>query len=268
MIYWREFLIPYEQAIEELKIKFKSLRDEYRKMNEYSPIEFVVGRLKAVPSIIEKAKRMGYSESDIQEKMEDIAGIRIMCQFEDDIYKVIELIKDRNGIDLEVMYEKNYIENKKESGYRSYHIIVKYPVFTAKGLKLVLAEIQIRTLAMNFWATIEHSLNYKYRGNIPVNIAEKLKKSAEAAYLLDQEMLTIRDEVISAQELFMAKSNSAAKIIYYLSMLENIEQEAAAFYKNAFEEIYESAIDDKDMRLQSLEEELRIMVEKSALTKK
>lgn len=268
MIYWREFLIPYEQAIEELKIKFKSMRDEFRKMNEYSPIEFVVGRLKAVPSIIEKAKKMGYSEADIQDKMEDIAGIRIMCQFEDDIYKVIELIKDRNGIDLEVVNEKNYIANKKESGYRSYHIIVKYPVFTAKGLKLVLAEIQIRTLAMNFWATIEHSLNYKYRGNIPENIAEKLRKSAEAAYLLDQEMLTIRDEVVSAQELFTIKSNGATKIIYYLSILENIEKETAAIYRKTFEDIYESTLEDKDILLQNLEEELRVVVEKSALTKK
>ncbi len=266
MIYWKEFLIPYEQAVEELKIKFKSLRDEFRKQSEYSPIEFVTGRVKAVPSIIEKAKKMGYSEMDITEKMEDIAGIRIMCQFEDDIYKVIDLIKERDGIDLEIEYEKNYIENKKESGYRSYHMIIKYPVITVKGLSVVLSEIQIRTLAMNFWATIEHSLNYKYKGNIPKMIAEKLKKSAEAAYQLDQEMLSIRDEVVDAQELFTMRSNIVSKIISYINMLESKgENEKAINFRKKFEDV-ENITDEKNERLkelalQNIAEELRLIVD-------
>lgn len=264
MIYWREFLLPYEQAVEELKIKFKSLRDEFRKRSEYSPIEFVTGRIKAVPSIIEKSKKMGYSEGEIGEKMEDIAGIRIMCQFEDDIYKVIDIIKSRDGIDLEVMYEKNYIKNKKESGYRSYHMIIKYPVITVKGVRVVLAEIQIRTLAMNFWATIEHSLHYKYRGNIPKHIADKLRKSAEAAYQLDQEMLSIRDEVINAQELFTMKSNTVTKIIYYINMLENVgENEIAMDYRNKFEDMVEEVEENKkEQALECIAEELRTLVER------
>lgn len=265
MIYWKEFLLPYEQAVEELKIKFKSLRDEYRKRSEYSPIEFVTGRIKAVPSIIQKAKNLGFSEIDIGEKMEDIAGIRIMCQFEDDIYKVIDLIKERDGIDLELQYEKNYITNKKESGYRSYHMIIKYPVVTVKGATVVLAEIQIRTLAMNFWATIEHSLNYKYKGNIPLQIAEKLRKSAEAAYQLDQEMLSIRDEVIDAQELFTIKSNIVSKIISYISMLENIgDDKTAEFYRKKFEEAQNTGDEiDENIKAQvfhNISEELRMVV--------
>lgn len=265
MIYWREFLFPYEQAVEELKIKFKSLRNEYRKRSEYSPIEFVIGRIKAVPSIIQKSKKLGYSENDIS-KMEDIAGIRIMCQFEDDIYKVVDLIKERDGIDLEIQYEKNYIENKKESGYRSYHMIIKYPVVTVEGPTVVIAEIQIRTLAMNFWATIEHSLNYKYKGNIPEKIAEKLRKSSEAAYQLDQEMLSIRDEVIHAQELFMIKSNTAAKIISYINILENIgEDDIANHFRKKFEDIEKitEEIDEiiKEQALQRISEELRIIVD-------
>ncbi|MCG8484778.1 MAG: GTP pyrophosphokinase family protein [Clostridia bacterium] len=263
MIYWKDFLLPYEQAVEELKIKFKSLRDEYRKRSEFSPIEFVTGRVKAVPSIIDKAKKMGYSEDHISE-MEDIAGIRIMCQFEDDIYKVIELIKNRDGIDLNIMHEKNYIENKKESGYRSYHMIIKYPVITVKGLTEVLAEVQIRTLAMNFWATIEHSLNYKYRGNIPANIVEKLKKSAEAAYQLDQEMLAIRDEVIDAQELFSLKSNTVTRIISYINMLENIgEKETAIFYRKKLNDTIESFDDNSNQKLlKNIAEELRVITER------
>lgn len=263
MIYWKDFLLPYEQAVEELKIKIKSLRDEYRKRSEFSPIEFVTGRVKAVPSIIEKAKKLGYSEDDISE-MEDIAGLRIMCQFEDDIYKVIDLIKNRDGIDLYIVYEKNYIENKKESGYRSYHMIIKYPVVTVKGLTEVLAEVQIRTLAMNFWATIEHSLNYKYRGNIPVNIVEKLKKSAEAAYQLDQEMLAIRDEVIDAQELFSLKSNTVTRIIYYINMLDNNgEKDKAVFYRKKLNETIESVDDDSNQKLlKNIADELRILTQR------
>ncbi len=265
MIYWRDFLIPYEQTVEELKIKIKSLRDEFRKRSEYSPIEFVTGR-EAVPSIIEKARNLGYSEDEIAMRMEDVAGIRIMCQFEDDIYKVIELIKERDGIDLEIQYEKNYIENKKDSGYRSYHMIIKYPVITVEGLSVVLAEIQIRTLAMNFWATIEHSLNYKYKSNIPEIIAEKLKKSAEAAYQLDQEMLSIRDEVVDAQELFTIKSNMVSKIITYINMLENVgENETAFYYRKRFEDV-ENIVDEKneglkEQTLKNIVEELRVLVD-------
>lgn len=261
MIYWREFLLPYEQAVEELKIKFRSLRDEYRKRSEFSPIEFVTGRVKAVPSIIDKAKKLGYTENNIGKKMEDIAGIRIMCQFEDDIYKVIELIKERNGIDLSIIYEKNYIINQKESGYRSYHIIIKYPVVTVKGLTEVLAEIQIRTLAMNFWATIEHSLNYKYRGNIPPEIVEKLRKSAEAAYQLDQEMLSIRDEVVDAQKLFILKSNTTTKIIYYINMLEKIgENEIAINYRKRLNNSMDSLDGSENEKLlNNIEEDLRML---------
>lgn len=265
MIYWREFLLPYEQAVEELKIKFKSLRDEYRKRSTYSPIEFVTGRVKAMSSIITKAKKLGYSENEIGEKMEDIAGIRIMCQFEDDIYKVVDLIKDRDGIDLEILYEKNYIKNKKESGYRSYHIIIKYNVVTVIGLSSVLAEIQIRTLAMNFWATIEHSLNYKYKENIPSHIADKLRKSAEAAYKLDQEMLSIRDEVVDAQEIFTTKSNTVSKVISYVHMLENIEEKEIAFYyRNKFEDTENMNADEeyKSQILNGLIDEMRKIIEK------
>jgi ppGpp synthetase/RelA/SpoT-type nucleotidyltranferase len=174
---WKTFLLPYEQAVEELKVKLKSLRKEYRKRNEYSPIEFVTGRVKEVSSLLEKANKFGIPLDRVAQEMEDIAGIRIMCQFVDDIDKVVELLRARK--DMQILYEKDYVRNVKASGYRSYHVIIKYLVNMADGPKEILAEFQIRTLAMNFWATTEHSLNYKYKQHIPDEIKVKLKRAAE-----------------------------------------------------------------------------------------
>lgn len=234
---WSQLLIPYDQAVEELKIKFKSIRNEYRKMDEYSPIEFVTGRVKKIASILDKAKKLDIPLDKIPEQMEDIAGIRIMCQMVEDIDKVVNLIKERDGKDLKVAYEKDYITNKKESGYRSYHIIIKYPVHTAFGEREILAEIQIRTLAMNFWATIEHSLNYKFERNMPEHIRIRLKNAAEAASKLDQEMSEIREEIIESQEFFQVKSSLVADILnkiqtlYFSGKVNDIDDYREEFFQ-------------------------------------
>lgn len=211
IIEWKMFLIPYEQAVEELKVKIRSIRTEYRTKNDYSPIEFVTGRVKEISSILEKANKFEIPLDRIQYDMEDIAGIRVMCQFVDDIERMVDLIRGRK--DMQIMYEKDYISNVKESGYRSHHIIIKYPVNMAEGQTDILAELQIRTLAMNFWATIEHSLNYKYKHNIPEEIRLKLKSAADAAFQLDQQMLEIKDEIKDAQKLFEVKSNLISNIM-------------------------------------------------------
>lgn len=216
---WKSLLIPYKQAVEELKIKFKSIRDEYRILDEYSSIEFVTGRVKKISSIIDKARLRNIPLDRIEEEIEDIAGIRIMCQFVEDMDKVVKLIRDRDGKDLKIVYEKDYLTDFKDSGYRSYHIIIKYSVHTAFGEKEILAEIQIRTLAMNFWATIEHSLKYKFDGNIPENIKKRLRNAAEAAYKLDKEMSEIRDEIMDAQEIFQTKSSIVEEILKNLQLL-------------------------------------------------
>ncbi len=219
---WKEFLIPYEQAVEELKIKFKSIRKQYRDQDEYSPIEFVTGRVKEISSILEKARKLDIPLNRISEGIEDIAGIRIMCQFVEDIYKVSGIIHQRDGRDLKIVYEKDYVKNQKESGYRSYHIIIKYPVQTKNGEIEVLAEIQVRTLAMNFWATVEHSLNYKYKQDIPENIKQRLKISGELAFLLDKEMSEIKVDIIDAQKLFELKSNTISDILDNLVTLSSL----------------------------------------------
>mgnify|MGYP001205240940 FL=1 len=178
------------------------MRIQFEYESRHSPIEFITGRVKPVQSILEKAERKQIPLNKIEE-IQDIAGVRVVCPFVEDIYMVVDMIRERK--DLKIVAEKDYIEKNKESGYRSYHIIVEYPVETIHGMKEVLAEIQIRTLAMNFWATNEHSLNYKYKGSIPEKIKARLKMAAEAAFMLDEEMSKIRDEVQEAQRLFYQK---------------------------------------------------------------
>ena len=197
---WEEFLDPYIQTVGELKIKFRGIRKQFRKQKRHSPIEFVTGRVKPVESIKEKMLLRSIDEEHLAQDMQDIAGIRIMVQFVDDVDEVLELLRQRK--DMQVVQERDYIHNMKSSGYRSYHVIVEYPVDTIDGQKRVLAEIQIRTLAMNFWATIEHSLNYKYHGDFPEEIKQRLEITAKIAYQLDEEMRQIRDDIKEAQILF------------------------------------------------------------------
>jgi putative GTP pyrophosphokinase len=201
--HWDLFLAPYKQAVEELKVKLKGMRSQFELNSIHSPIEFVTGRVKPIASILDKANQKGIPLDKLETEMQDIAGLRIMCQFVDDIMKVVELLRNRN--DFEIVEERDYISHKKASGYRSYHVVIRYPVQTIEGEKKILAEIQIRTLAMNFWATIEHSLNYKYKGQFPEDIRIRLQRAAEAAFLLDEEMSQIRGEIQEAQAFFTRK---------------------------------------------------------------
>lgn len=201
---WDVFLAPYKQAVNELKIKLKGIREQYEQVAQHSPIEFVTGRVKPVNSIIAKAARKGISLEQLETSIQDIAGIRVMCQFVEDIQMVLHLLRNRN--DFRIVEERDYVNRTKPSGYRSYHVVIEYPVQTIAGEKNVLAEIQIRTLAMNFWATIEHSLRYKYHDKIPTDIQERLLRASEAAFQLDEEMSQIREEIREAQEAFHRKS--------------------------------------------------------------
>lgn len=209
MAEWKEFLAPYKQAVEELKVKLKGMRGQFELQSNHSPIEFVTGRVKPIASILDKAKHKGIPLDKLELEMQDIAGLRMMCQFVDDISRVVELIRKRN--DFEIVEERNYISNKKSSGYRSYHMVIRYPVQTIEGEKKILVEIQIRTLAMNFWATIEHSLNYKYKGQFPEDIRMRLQRAAEAAFRLDEEMSLIRGEIQEAQAFFSSKKEEVNK---------------------------------------------------------
>ncbi|MBR9647783.1 GTP pyrophosphokinase family protein [Clostridium tyrobutyricum] len=255
---WKTFLIPYKQAVEELKVKIKSIRLEYRKKNEYSPIEFVTGRVKEISSILEKANKFNIPLNRIEYEMEDIAGIRVMCQFVDDVQRVVEIIRNRK--DMQIMYEKDYVTNVKNSGYRSYHVIIKYPVNMAEGEKEILAEFQIRTLAMNFWATIEHSLNYKYKHEIPDYIKHKLKSAADLAFKLDEQMLEIKDEIKDAQKLFEVKSSLVSDIMNNILTLSSMGKlsDSTRFQKQLNSVIEEGEVYDLVNLLKSTEKTIQM----------
>ena len=220
ILLWRQILDPYRLAVDELVLKFHHLMMEYRNAGEYSPIELVDGRVKKISSILEKAQKKGFTIEEIEDKIQDIAGVRIICQFVEDIEKVVELIRNRE--DMKIIKEKDFINNMKDSGYRSYHVIIEYTVYTSKGAKTIEAEIQIRTLAMNFWATIEHSLQYKYKGNIPEHVRDRLTKASNAIVVLDEEMSALRDVIMDAQDSFQYKANIVADILTNMQNLYRV----------------------------------------------
>ena len=217
---WKEILSPYELAVDELVLKLNHVIREHSEKGIYCPIEQVNGRVKSISSILAKANNKNIPIEDITKRIEDIAGIRIMCQFVEDISKVVEYLCSRS--DMEIWSEVDYITKPKESGYRSYHMVIHYQVQTSFETKVIPVEIQIRTLAMNFWAVIEHSLQYKYQRNIPSHIRKRLMASAEAVLSLDNEMASIRDEILEAQTSFRKKASIVHDILETISNLSKV----------------------------------------------
>ena len=220
---WRSILCPYELAVKELIVKFEHIISEHRENDLYSPIEQVSGRVKSVASILEKMQRKHIPMERMEEEVEDIAGIRIICQFEEDIETVASLIQNRS--DITIKSEKNYLKHVKQSGYRSLHLIIYYTVETLNGPRKLQAEIQIRTMAMDFWATIEHSLQYKYKGDMPPHVAERLTNAADAIILLDQEMSSVRNEIMDAQNSSQMQSNLVKDILNNIENLDRVSSE-------------------------------------------
>lgn len=254
---WREILNPYDLAVKELLVKFEHLIYEHRSSGLYSPIEQVKGRVKTIASILDKAQKKNIPVDKIQEELLDIAGIRIICQFVEDIEKVVEII--RNRTDMEIETERDYIKNMKDSGYRSYHIIVRYEVQTLEGSRKIPVEIQIRTLAMDFWSTIEHSLQYKYKMNIPEHISEKLMNSANAIITLDNEMSAVRSEIMDAQNSQQIHTRLVSDILNNIQNLYRIANKREILkIQDEFYQIYE--LHDID-RLQKFSRELDIIAE-------
>ena len=198
ILLWHEILEPYELAVKELQVKFRHLIKEHHGKGLYSPIESVSGRVKSVSSILEKMQRKGIVPEEMEEQVEDIAGIRIICQFVEDIEKVADLIQKRS--DIEIKSEKDYIRHMKDSGYRSYHLIVYYTVETMNGPKRIQVEIQIRTIAMDFWASLEHKIYYKFEGHAPEYISRDLRACAEIVSNLDAKMLQLNEAILEEKE--------------------------------------------------------------------
>lgn len=192
---WEVFLQPYELAIQGFIIKLEAIKKQHILKGIKNPIEIVSGRVKTPESILEKAKRLDILFSEIPEKMYDIAGVRITCKYIQDVYEVADMLKTRKDIIIKEV--KDYIKNPKPSGYKSLHIIAVYNVETIDGQIPINMEFQIRTHAMHLWASIEHSLKYKFLRNIPVSIQDRLFAASEAAAALDLEMSKIKQLVDS-----------------------------------------------------------------------
>lgn len=192
---WKEVILIYSSALKMISTKLEVLNDEFHHVHRYNPIEHIKSRIKTSESIVKKLKKHGY-ESTIQNMVEhvnDIAGIRVICSFASDIYQIAEMLSKQS--DIKVISIKDYITNPKPSGYRSYHMLVTVPVYLSDRIVDTKVEIQIRTVAMDFWASLEHKINYKFEGNVPVYIRNELIECSKMVSELDKRMLSLNEEV-------------------------------------------------------------------------
>ena len=192
---WKEMMLVYSSALKEIGTKLEILNDEFQHVHRYNPIEHIKSRIKTPESIVKKLKKNGY-ESTIENMVKyvnDIAGIRIICSFTTDIYRIAEMLARQN--DIKILSVKDYIQNPKASGYKSYHMIVSIPIFLSDRIIDAKVEIQIRTVAMDFWASLEHKINYKFEGNVPEHIKTELYECARMVSDLDDTMLTLNEEI-------------------------------------------------------------------------
>lgn len=192
---WKEVTLVYNSALKEIGTKLEILNDEFQHVHRYNPIEHIKSRLKTPESIVKKLKKNGY-ESTIENMIQyvnDIAGIRVICSFTSDIYRIADMIANQN--DLKVLSVKDYIVAPKASGYKSYHMLVAVPIFLSDRIVDAKVEIQIRTVAMDFWASLEHKIHYKFEGNAPQYIKDELVECAVMVSDLDDRMLRLNEEI-------------------------------------------------------------------------
>ena len=166
----------------------------------YNPIEHIKSRLKTPDSIVKKLKRYGFEVTidNMVEKLSDTAGIRIICSFTSDIYQIAEMITKQS--DVTVLYVKDYIKNPKPNGYKSYHMVVTIPIYLTDGPVDTKVEIQIRTIAMDFWASLEHKIYYKFEGNAPAYLQQELKACADVVNMLDVKMFSLNQAILELAE--------------------------------------------------------------------
>lgn len=194
-ITWEEIILLHNSALKEIGTKLEILNDEFQHIHQYNPIEHIKSRIKSPESIVRKLKRKGYEASleNMVEHVNDIAGIRIICSFTSDIYRIADMLRKQN--DLKVLSIKDYIKNPKDSGYKSYHMLVSVPIYLSDSVVDTKVEIQIRTIAMDFWASLEHKMNYKFDKYAPEEIRQELYECAEMVAVLDERMLSINEKI-------------------------------------------------------------------------
>jgi putative GTP pyrophosphokinase len=189
------FLLEYRFGIEEVSTKLRILQEEFLALHDYNPIEHVSARLKDTPSLLDKVARRGVDRSlpAIRAAVTDIAGLRVTCTFESDVYRVLGMLTRQ--ADLDVVRIKDYIAAPKPNGYRSLHLIATVPVFMTESVVSVPVEVQLRTVAMDFWASLEHKILYKYQGDTPADVRETLRQAAATAQSMDTAMEQIHAQL-------------------------------------------------------------------------
>ena len=192
---WKTIIFLYTAALKEVGTKLEVLNDEFVHVHQYNPIEHIKTRIKTPESIVRKLKRQNHEISieNMVTHVNDIAGVRVICSFTSDIYHLAEMIGNQS--DLRVISVKDYIKSPKESGYKSYHMLVGVPIYLSGNVVYTKVEIQIRTIAMEFWASLEHKIYYKFEGNAPEYISKELVECAKMVAELDDKMLTLNDAV-------------------------------------------------------------------------
>jgi len=197
---WNSFMLLYNSALKEIGTKIEVLNDEFQHIHQYNPIEYVKKRIKKPESIVKKLKRYGYETSieNMVKYINDVDGIRIVCSFTSDIYRIAEMITNQN--DIKILSIKDYIKSPKESGYKSYHMIVTIPIFLSDRVVDTKVEIQIRTIAMDFWASLEHKIYYKFEGNAPEYISRDLRECSSIVSMLDAKMLSLNEAILQAKK--------------------------------------------------------------------
>ena len=196
---WQTTMLLYNSALKEVGTKLEILNDEFQHIHQYNPIEHIKSRIKSPESIVRKLRNKGLESTidNMVRYVNDIAGIRVICSFTSDIYRIAEMLSNQS--DLKVLSVKDYIENPKDSGYKSYHMIVSVPIYLSDSVVDTKVEVQIRTVAMDFWASLEHKMNYKFEKNAPEHIKKQLYECAQMVSVLDDMMLSLNEEIQEAQ---------------------------------------------------------------------
>ena len=192
---WKTIMFLYSSALKEVGTKLEILNDEFQHVHHYTPIEHIKSRIKTPESIVKKLKKNGY-EVNVQNMVKhvrDIAGIRIICSFTSDIYLIADMITKQG--DLKIISLKDYIKHPKDSGYQSYHMLVSVPIYLSGGFVDTIVEIQIRTVAQDFWASLEHKIYYKFEGKAPDYISRELQECSKIVAKLDERMLSLNNTI-------------------------------------------------------------------------
>lgn len=194
---WKSIMFLYDSALKEISTKIDILNSEFVLLKNHTPIEHIKHRLKTPESIVKKLKRnqIEVTMENMVEKISDIAGIRIICSYTQDIYEIADMIAQQK--DVTILYVKDYIKNPKANGYKSYHMVVTIPIYLASGPVETKVEIQIRTIAMDFWASLEHKIYYKFEGNSPESLQAELKACADVVDMLDAKMFSLNQSILA-----------------------------------------------------------------------